>query len=209
MTIQEINALLNSNYASVEEFKTKADWEFISGYQKLSEEFIREFKDLIDWDRISVSQKLSNEFIREFKDNVDWDKISKFQKLSEEFSKEFNLTIDSDNWLYKSTEDKKQAVIATGLYECYEDYFIAYKGIRSDRYSNFNFQYQYLKDGIYESHCDCTKNENSFGLSAWTKEKANSYCNQLVVKVKVNYEDVGKLVHDYWKIRCFKIQILE
>jgi hypothetical protein len=27
------------------------------------------------------------------------------------------------------------------MYECYDDYFIAYKAIRSDNYSLYNFQY--------------------------------------------------------------------
>lgn len=37
----------------------------------------------------------------------------------------------------------------TDLYECHEDYFYAYKNIRSDRYSHFNFQYQYLPGETY------------------------------------------------------------
>jgi hypothetical protein len=31
----------------------------------------------------------------------------------------------------------------------------------------------------------------------------------LVVKVKVNYEDVGRVVHEGGKIRCRKITILD
>ena len=143
-------------------------------------------------------------------DNVDWFCISIYQKLSEDFIKEFNLKINEDNWLYKSTKLKKEQVIKCGLYECYDDYFIAYKAIRNDRYSHFNFQYQYLKNGIYECHCDCTDNENSFGLSVWTEKEAINYNNTgLIVKVKARYEDVGRLVHNSNKIRCFKIEILD
>ena len=199
---------LSENF--IREFKDEINWYWIPKYQKLSEEFIREFKNKVNWHWISKSQKLSEEFIREFKDKVDWYYISIYQKLSEEFIKEFNLKINSDNWLYKPTEFKKQQIIGCGLYECHKDYFIAYKSIRNDRYSHFNFQYQYLPNEVYEAHCDCTYNENSFGLSVWTYEEAKNYNNNgLIVKVKVRYEDVGRLVHDSNKIRCTKIEILE
>jgi hypothetical protein len=110
--------------------------------------------------------------------------------------------------LYKDKEFLKMQVINTGLYECYDDYFIGYKGIRGDRYSNYNFQYQYLPGETYETHCDCTDDENSFGLSVWTEEEARYYCGDLVIKIKVNYEDVGRVIHDGGKIRCKKITIL-
>ena len=84
-----------------------------------------------------------------------------------------------------------------------------HKGIRKDRYSKMNFQYQYLKGETYEAHCDCTDEENSFGLSVWTKENAKEYCKDLVVRVKVNYEDVGRLVHDNGKIRVRKLTVLD
>jgi hypothetical protein len=60
----------------------------------------------------------------------------------------------------------------------------------------------------YESFCDCSKNENSFGLSVWTESEAKSYCCGLVIKVKVNYEDVGRVVHNGGKIRCKKFTVL-
>ena len=119
------------------------------------------------------------------------------------------MDLIADSWHYKSVEEKKKAVMDTGLYECHEDYFIAYKGIRSDRYSDYNFQYQYLKGETYETWCDCSDEECSFGFSAWTKERAGEYCDELVVRVKVRYEDVGRVVHDGGKIRCFKLEILD
>ena len=199
---------LSENF--IREFKDKVNWECISVYQKLSENFIREFKDKVDWVAISQYQKLSENFIKEFKNEVYWYYICENQKLSPDFIKEFNLLIDDDNWLYKDTEFKKNKVIETKLYKCYNDYFIAYKSIRNDRYSFFNFQYQYLKGGLYECHCDCTKNENSFGLSSWTKEKALEYNDTgLIVKVKIKYEDVGRVVHKGGKIRCFKFEVLD
>ena len=216
----------------IREFKDKIDWPSISIYQrlseglicdfkdkvnsiyqKLSENFIREFHDMVDWFDISKYQKLSEDFIREFKDDVDWGCISKHQKLSEDFIREFKGNLDMDsiakNWAYNDTEFLKRQVEATGLYECHDDYFIAYKGIRSDRYSKYNFQYQYIPGETYEAFCDCSDNANSFGLSVWTEENARKYSNELVVKVKVRYEDVGRVVHNGGKVRCRKITILD
>ena len=197
----------------IREFADRGNWVFISKHQHLSENFIREFKDDVRWYLISMYQRLSEEFIREFKDKVDWVWISECQHLSKEFIEEFKDKIDmdliADSWHYKSVEEKKKAVMDTGLYECHEDYFIAYKGIRVDRYSKFNFQYQYLKGHIYETWCDCSADENSFGFSAWTEKGAREYCDELVVRVKVRYEDVGRVVHNGGKIRCFKIEILD
>ena len=191
-------------------FQDYIDWYWVSIYQKLSEEFIREFQGKIEWFLISRYQKLSEEFIKEFQFKLDWDEISLYQKLSPEFINEFYLNIDKDNWLYKSTEFKKKQIIDCGLYECHEDYFIAYKAIRSDRYSHFNFQYQYLPNEVYECHCDCTNDEDSFGLSVWTEKGAKTFNDSgLIVKVKVKYEDVGRLVHNSNKIRCSKIEILD
>lgn len=208
-----ISVKQNLSESFIREFQDKVIWRLISTYQKLSEDFIREFQNKVNWIWISKYQNLSEDFIREFKDKVDWNLISKHQKLSNEFIEEFKDKLNFDaikiSWHYKTTEEKKQAVIDTGLYECHEDYFIAYKGIRSDRYSNFNFQYKYEKGDIYESWCDCSSDDNSFGLSVWDEKSARNYCDELVVRVKVNYEDVGRVVHDGGKIRCFKIKILE
>ena len=197
----------------IREFQDKVNWIYISEYQKLSENFIRDFQDEVDWYCISIKQILSEDFIREYQDKVVWKWISAFQILSDDFIQEFRDKVSIDvkelSWLYKDKEFLKKQVIDCKLYECYDDYFIAYKGIRSDRYSAFNFQYQYLKGETYESHCDCTEEEISFGLSVWTEEEAREYCSELVVKVKVNYEDVGRIVHNNGKIRCRKITILE
>ena len=199
---------LSENF--IREFQDKVNWTYISERQNLSEEFIREFQGKVDWNCISCYQKLSENFIREFQNKVNWNYISKYQKLSPEFIKEFDLNIDKNNWLYKSIEFKKNKIVDCGLYECHEDYFIAYKAIRNDRYSCFNFQYQYLPNEVYECNCDCTDDENSFGLSVWTEKGAKSYDNTgLIVKVKVRYEDIGRLVHNSNKVRCSKIEILE
>ncbi len=194
----------------IREFQNYVDWGNISTYQKLSENFICEFKNKVDWGWISIHQKLSENFIHKFKNKVNWYYIPKFQKLSPEFIKEFDLDINKNNWLYKDTDFKKQQIVDCDLYECHEDYFIAYKAIRNDRYSHYNFQYQYLPNETYECHCDCADDRDSFGLSVWTYDKAKNYNNSgLIVKIKVRYENVGRLVHGNNKIRCSKIEILE
>ena len=199
---------LSENF--IREFQDKVNWYCISESQKLSENFIREFENNVDWGCISINQKLSEDFISEFKNKIYWLYISKYQKLSDNFIENFKITIDKDNWFYKSIEFKKKQIIDCGLYEWHEDYFIAYKAIRNDRYSHFNFQYQYLPNETYESHCDCTNNVDSFGLSVWTEKGAKNYDSTgLIVKVKVRYEDVGRLVHGSNKIRCFKIEIID
>ena len=197
----------------IREFKDWVSWDAISYYQQLSEDFIREFKDKVNWYYISAYQHLSEDIIREFKDKVSWGWVSRYQHLSKEFIEEFKdkiyMNLIADSWHYKSVEEKKKAVIDTGLYECHDDYFIAYKGIRRDRYSKFSFQYQHLNGHTYETWCDCSADEDSFGFSAWTKTGARDYCKELVVRVKVRYEDVGRVVHNGGKIRCFKIEILD
>jgi len=205
----EISACQKLSPKFITEFKNEVDWAEISTYQKLSENFIFRFRNYVDWDCISQYQILSEDFIKLFFNKFDKFLISTYQKLSLEFREQFDINIDCDNWLYRTTEFKKQQVIDCGLYECHEDYFIACKSIRNDRYSHFNFQYQYLAGEIYEAHCDCSCDENSFGLSVWTEEGARRYCDSgLIVRVKVHYEDVGRLVHDSNKVRCFKIEIL-
>ena len=197
----------------IEKYQDKVSWGGISTHQLLSESFIEKFKDKVDWIRISQYQVLSESFIEKNSDKVDWEKISLYQKLSDEFIKKHNLSVNKNNlWQYQSEEFKKQKVIETGKYECHDEYFIAYKAIRENRYSLYNFQYQYLPEGTYESHCDCTDNENSFGLNVGTYDFAKTYLGDLfgfIVKCKVYYKDIGRIVYNGQKIRCFKITVLE
>jgi hypothetical protein len=141
---------------------------------------------------------------------VDWVCIPKYQKLSEEFRMKHSLKVSENNWLYTDSETKLNAVKETGLYTIEYGFVIAYKGIRSDNYSNFNFQYQYFPEQEYESHADFNlNNENSFGLSAWTKERAKEYCNQKIIKVRIHPDDLAALVHQGYKLRCTKFYVVE
>ena len=199
----------------IREFQDKVDWDYISLNQKLSEKFIREFKDKVNWYNISKYQKLSEKFIREFKDKVDWDYISKYQKISKEFIKEIGLSIREDCWIYKTNEEKLIYIKKHKLDKTYKlvdnKYLIAYKSTSDGGCSVYNFQYKYKVGKTYKSHCDCnTNDENSFGLSAWTKDKALGYYNRgCLFKVRINIEDIGCFVHSDGKIRAKKITILE
>jgi len=151
--------------------------------------------------------------VEKFSDKVNWYNISMYQKLSEEFIEKFSdkLTLNKNSWLYTSTKTKLDYIKSKTNYEVIDDsYIIVYKGIRSNNYSKFNFQYKYEVGNIYTSHCDCNlDNENSFGLSAWTLEKAKEYCNEKVIKVKIFIKDIGAIVHEGNKIRCSKFTVLE
>ena len=196
----------------IEKHSKEVDWYNISEYQKLTEKFIEKYSKEVNWDNISIYQKLTEKFIEKHSKEVDWCCISIYQKLTEKFIEKHKLTIKENNWLYVSTEDKLKYIKKNTKYKVIDNkYIIAYKSVRSDNYSVYNFQYKYEVGKTYESHCNCNSdNENSFGLSAWTKEKALEYHSRgKLLKVKINIEDIGAIVHSGNKIRCFKFEVLE
>ena len=153
---------------------------------------------------------MTESFIEKYQDQVDWNYISKYQKLSIEFRKKYHLQIGKDNWLYQPDNYKLEKLKECGLYEIIDNkYIIAYKGIRSNNYSRYNFQYFYEIGKEYESNCDCDiDHENSFGLSAWTLKGAKEYCNKKIIKVQIAIKDLGAIVHSGNKLRCFKFKVL-
>jgi len=207
-----INQKLSEKF--IEKHSDKVDWCNILIYQKLSEKFIEKFSDKVNWNLISIYQKLSEKFIEKYSDKVYWINISTCQKLSEEFRKKHKLQIPETCWIYKTKEEKLQYIKEKEVpYELSEDesFIIAYKSVKNDGYSVYNFQYHYEIGNTYESHCDCNvNNENSFGLSSWTKEKALEYYNKgKLFKVKIMIEDIGCFVHKDNKIRCRKLEMIE
>jgi len=208
----DISIHQNLSEKFIEKHSDKVEWIYISIHQKLSEQFIEKHSDKVYWDFISQYQKLSEKFIEKHSDKVYWYLISKYQKLSEKFIEKHNLTIQETCWLYKTKEEKLEYIRDNTNYEVIgNQYIIAYKSTRIDGTSLFNFQYNYQVGNIYESHCDCNiDNENSFGLSAWTKEKAIDYYSKgKLFKVKIDIEDIGCFVKNNNKIRCWKLTILE
>ena len=218
----------------IREFSNEVSWYSISIYQKLSEKFILEFSNFVSWIEISQYQKLSEYFIRENANKVNWYNISFYQTLSEDFIKEFYNKLDmycienyqklstgfmkkyklknrNSCWLYKDKEFKREYIKHNTDYDIVGDKVIAYKSCRSDGYSAFNFQYHYETGKEYECHADYNiDEENSFGLSAWTKEQALEYHSTgKLFKVEIDLDDVAVIVHEGNKIRASKIKILE
>ena len=107
-TINKPNDTINWNHISTyqdlsEDFMTlhkdKVKWNHISVYQVLSENFITLHKDRVNWYLVSIHQKLSEDFITLHKDRVKWTCISMYQILSEDF-----ITFHEDrvDWSYIS-----------------------------------------------------------------------------------------------------------
>jgi hypothetical protein len=111
--------------------------------------------------------------------------------------------------LYWTTEKKLELLKQYPQYKIEDGYVYAFKGIRSDRHSYYNFQFKYEVGKIYECHADHNLNEeNSFGLSCWTYEEAKEYCDQLVIHVRFKVEDLAAIVHGGGKIRVSKFEVL-
>ncbi len=78
----------------IREFLDEMNWHSVSRIQKLSEKFIIEFQNCVNWGNISCCQVLSEKFIRNFKKRVIWDEISLYQKFSRNFIREFQDQLD-------------------------------------------------------------------------------------------------------------------
>lgn len=190
----------------------KLDPVFISKYQKLSEKFIEKNLEVFDIHDVCRYQKISEKFIESHYEKSNFSYVQKYQKLSPEFKKKHSKHLDKLYycWLYKSGDEKLKEIKKSGLYDIKGDYVYAYKGIRSDRHSRYNFQYQYFVGKTYSCHADHNlDNENSFGLSTWTLENAKEYCDELIVLVKIHKDDLAALVHDSQKIRCSKFTVVK
>lgn len=92
------NNALNGKYVN---------WNYISKYMILSEDFIREFKDKVYWYNICENQTLSEDFIKEFSNYVNWAKISYYQLLSEDFIEQFSDKVDWFNISYSQKLSEK------------------------------------------------------------------------------------------------------
>ncbi len=73
---KEIEEYCKKNNINLEDFDGEINWNWISQYQDLSEEFINKYYDKVNWDNISKYQTLSEKFIEEYRDYVNWDLIS-------------------------------------------------------------------------------------------------------------------------------------
>jgi len=87
----------------IKKYIDKFRWSYISAYQTLSEEFIEKHCDKVNWNNISAYQTLSESFIEKHSDKITWYLISKYQKLSEDFIEKY---IDKVNWYFISKYQK-------------------------------------------------------------------------------------------------------
>ena len=78
-------------------------WNYISCFQKLSENFISRNFNQLNCREIFINQKLSESFIERNNDKMDWNLISKYQKLSESFIERY---LDKVNWIWISSRQK-------------------------------------------------------------------------------------------------------
>lgn len=201
MTLKKANSILGTNYEN---------WEEVSQHKYLSEDFIKECQDKVDWYNISHYQKLSESFIREFQDKVVWYYIFSNKNLSREVLVKFIEYVPEGFWFGKDIEFKKQKIIESGKYELEGDYIIAYKGVLKNGTSAYDSFYKYEVGGVCESNCDTDENDsNSFGLSAWTLEMAKGYFDERIFKVRIHLDDLGVMVRSFYKLRAFKLEILE
>ena len=132
----------------ITKFKDKVDWNYISQYQKLSEDFITEFKDKVNWNCISYYQKLSEDFITKFKDKVDWYYISCYQKLSEDFITEFQ---DKVNWYYISYYQKLSEEFITEFKDKVDwNYISSYQKLSEDFITKFKDKVNWYNISRYQ-----------------------------------------------------------
>lgn len=212
----------------IEKYLDRLNLKSICEYNKLSDSFMFKHKDILDWNIISNYQELSVDFIEKMKDYVNPMYLMRYQEIESNdierlYKEDFWImksikmaSVHKDNWRFNDVEFKKQALIETGKYECYEDYFIAYKAIRIDGYSLFNFQHKYDIGTIHESNADYNYHSISFGLSASNIENALEHgeCSSpfyKIIKVKIYYEDIARIISINCEkpLRCKKLEVLE
>lgn len=186
----------------------KIDWAFASVYQKLSEKFMDWNSDFLRWEGIAKYQNLSEYFIEKNIDRLNMESIGKYQFLSPEFQKKYSIK-EVEPWLYKSAKEKKEVIESTGLYECFEDYFLAYKHLRPDGFSIADFKEQYFTGDTYHAHADHTSTSSSFGLSASTKRVAQAFKPEKIILVKINYSDLACVTQQQDVIRCKSFTVLK
>jgi hypothetical protein len=99
--------------ANTEDLFYEEEWETISKFQDLSEDFMRLFQDHLDWELISEKQYLSEDFIREV-ESVDLYSVSENQYLSEEFILEFHDHVNLSDIL-SSQYDLSEKFLEAGV----------------------------------------------------------------------------------------------
>ena len=148
--------------------------------------------------------------------NVYRDCISKHQNYTKEFFDSINLDIDSAILL--TPEEWKFEVKSTGRFDTFNDYFIGYKVVRTDGYSDFNYRFKYEKDNDYLTFSDYGYNRIGAGFGIFNETTAKAVLRDRfrnaakfkIIPVKVFYEDVTYVnqVNENVNIRANEIYVL-
>lgn len=198
--------------------------EVLSTYQRLSTGFIKEHKDFLSdtWWRRNLPKLSYDEVIQDLEGTTGyywWPEmpipIEAKDYAFNHIDKESNLsaytvalTYWKNNYVAQHTPQQTKEILESFGYECYGDYFIAYKGIKANRYPKFNFSRQYNVGETYEDACYVGPGLYGPGICVSTREEAERYCNELIIRCEVRYEDVGAVLKDGLFMRCFKIKVL-
>lgn len=230
----------------IETFKSKLDWSLVQRHQKLSESFIEKFESELNWDLISSYQNLSEEFIEKFYDKVNWSNILKWQMLSNDFVEKhiekstyygimfnkldspflskYNYNPSNKSWLYLDRTVKKEKLQRHFRhFECYDDFFYAFKEIRLDRYDINTFRYRFYPNQTYESKASPIENESEYyvGFEVTAQNFIRNNRHKLTgnnmfskcVKCKIYYDDVTQIVENsgfnQTFVKCSRITFLE
>lgn len=194
----------------------------LSTYQRLTPEFIaanKSFLKKIMWTRNQPRQTYDDVIF--MLDNIDGGHFEYLAGMAiPTEAAEYMLAKDSgewlticqsgwlDNYVAQHTPQQTKAILESYGYECYGDYFIAYKGIKANRYPKFNFSRQYNVGETYEDACYVGPGLYGPGICVSTIQEAGRYCDELIIKCEVRYEDVGAVLKDGLFMRCFKIKVL-
>lgn len=129
------------------------------------------------------------------------DLIAKHQKLSAAYREAHELVTEENN--DDVTPEQWRSIlqkVTSNLthFTLYSDHIYAYKLIRRDGYSQFNFGSKYLNGDSYDSFSDYSTDDTSFGFASYSENGAYNLWQDLyngskaymVTKVRIPYENI-------------------
>ena len=171
------------------------NWDNISYYQVLSENFMNNHKDEINWVHISAKQVCGQEFIRENRDKVNWHNIIVYQpsSVTESFLMEFM--------------DKELGRESFGLISCYVQLSETTLMDNIDHIGWTNIsRYQYLSEDFINQHADSLVRPKTICIDRDIRpvvpygELTESYIEDLLIDYNANeeidYNDFIEWHHD-------------
>lgn len=170
---------------------------FLTRYQNITSDIIEDFPVLLE--------------NKECKNN-----LCTYQALGYEWYLENKLPIKNAQEL--SPDDWRDHILISGHFDSFSDYFVGYKVIRADGYSDFNYRYKFDKDNTYTTLSDYSYDNISFGFGIFDQYTAEHVLKKYyrnaakfkVAKVKIYYKDVTYVSTDgpSTKVRAKEITIL-